>query len=164
MIPRTRLLLAALLAVLGTLPADARLGETLGDLKKRFGSPVSTAQARKDQVFWLFEGEDGQLMYSVTFNARGQSIAEGLKPLKQARFNKNVAMDFIDAELVAIRNSKSLRVVKPGEVYQFAGRAYSCDAREYVVVDEPNGTLVIWSQAGIPSVLVLAPEMMAQMN
>ncbi len=159
----TRLCLAALLAVCGAVAADARLGDTLSDLKKTFGSPVPMTQPRKDQAFWLFEGDDGQLMYSVTFNAQGRSIAEGLKPLKRARFNRDTALDFIDNELAAIRNSKTKRTLKPRDVYQFAGKRYICGDQEYVVIDEANGYLAIWSQAGVPSVLVLAPEMMAQM-
>ena len=164
MIPRSRLLLVLLLAVLGAVAADARLGETMGDLKKRFGSPVPATQARKDQAFWVFEGDDGQLMYSVTFNAKGQSIAEGLKPLKRARFNRTIALDFIDSESVVLGNSKTTRELKPGDVYGFGGKKYVCGEQEYVVVDEPRGVLIIWSQGGIPNVLVLAPEMMAQMN
>ena len=162
--PRARLLLVALLAVSSAATASARLGETLNDLKKRFGTPVPQMQPRKDQAFWLFEGDDGQLMYSVTFNAKGLSMAEGFKPLKRARFNRNVAMDFIDAQLAPVRNAKTTRTVKPGEVYHFAGKDYTCGEQEYVLVDEALGFLIIWSQAGIPSVLVLAPEMMAQMN
>ncbi len=166
MTPRVRflvaVLLAALLAALGAVPASARLGETLGDLKKRFGSPEPQMQPRKEQAYWLFEGDDGQLMYSVTFNAQGQSIAEGLKPLKRARFNRNVAMDFVDSQLAPIRDSKTTRVLKPGENYRFAGKILTCGEHEYVVVDEPLGVLIIWNQAGIPSVLVLSPEMLAQ--
>ncbi|MES1168604.1 MAG: hypothetical protein ABUL61_05495 [Oleiharenicola lentus] len=163
MAARSRLLLAALLTVWGAVAADARLGDTLADLKKTFGSPVPMTQSRKDQAFWLFEGEDGQLMYSVTFNPQGRSIAEGLKPLKRARFDRNTVLDFIDSELAAIRNSKTKRNLKASEVYQFAGKNYICGDQEYIVIDEPNGFLVIWSQAGVPNVLVLSPEMMAQM-
>ncbi len=160
---RARFLLVLLLAAFGAATASARLGETLGELKKRFGSPVEQMQPRKDQATWLFEGDDGQLMYTVTFNGKGRSIAEGFKPLKRARFDRDVAMDFIDSQRAPYRNSKTMRVVKPGEVYGFAGKTYSCGEKEFVVVDEPNGLLIIWSQAGIPSVMVLAPEMMAQM-
>jgi hypothetical protein len=164
MIPRPRFLLVVLLAALSAATASARLGEDLATLKKRFGTPTPQMQPRKDQAFWLFEGDDGQLMYTITFNAKGQSIAEGLKPLKRARFNRNIAMDFIDQERSIIRDSKTTRVLKPGDVYDFGGKKYVCGEQEYVVVDEPLGVLIIWSQAGIPSVLVLAPEMMAQMN
>jgi hypothetical protein len=163
MTSRLRLGLSLLLAAGGAAVAEARLGDSLGDLKKNFGSPVPQVQQRKDQAFWLFEGEDGQLMYSVTFNPQGRSIAEGLKPLKRARFDRNTALDFIESELAAIRNSKTKRTLKPREVYQFAGRSYICGDQEYIVIDEPNGHLAIWSQAGVPSVLVLSPEMMAQM-
>ena len=164
MYPRLRFLLVVLLSALGAITAPARLGENLNDLKKRFGAPEPQVQPRKDQAFWLFEGDDGQLMYSVTFNAQGRSMAEGFKPLKRARFNRNIAMDFIDAQLAPVRDSKTTLTVKPGVVYRFAGKNYTCGEQEYVVVDEPLGFLIIWSTAGIPSVLVLGPEMMAQVN
>ena len=160
---RLRTLVLVLLAAAAALPASARLGETLSDLKKRFGSPAPQERSSKEGVFWLFEGDDGQLMYSVTFNARGQSIAEGLKPLRRARFGRTIAMNFIDSQLAPIQDSKTTRVLQPGEKYQFAGRVYACGAKEYVVVDEPHGILIIWTQEGVPSVLVLAPEMMARM-
>ena len=162
--PRFRFLGLVLLAAGAATVSHARLGENLAELKKRFGTPAQQVQPRKDQEFWLFEGDDGQLMYTVTFNAKGQSIAEGLKPLKRARFNRDVAMNFIDSELVPIRSSKTLRTLQPGDVYHFAGQNLVCGDKEFIMIDEAHGTLVIWSQAGIPSVMVLAPEMMAQMN
>jgi hypothetical protein len=163
MTPRLRLVALVLLATAAALPASARLGDTLSDLKKRYGSPAPQERSVKDSAFWLFEGDDGQLMYTVTFNARGQSIAEGLKPLRRARFGRSVAMNFIDGELAPIADSKTTRVLKPGEQYHFAGRTFACGAKEYVVVDEPQGVLIIWTQEGVPSVLVLAPEMMAKL-
>lgn len=156
-----RLTLSLLLATLAaTVPASARLGDTLADLKKAFGAPERQRVPRKDKADWLFEGDDGQLHYSVTFNAEGKSIAEGLKPLKRARFNKDTAMNFIDDQLGANRSSKTMRVVKPGEAYAFAGQNFVCDKAEYVIVDETLGILVIWSQAGVPSVMIVSEEMM----
>src|SRR5258708_7089771 len=77
--PRS-LLVAALVLSAAATSAHARLGESLAKIKEHFGKPQP--QTQKDAVFWLFEGEDGQLVYTVTLNAKGVSIAEGLKPLK----------------------------------------------------------------------------------
>jgi len=157
---RLRLLLLLLLAASAAQPASALLGETLADLKKRFGPPEVQMESRKDNAYWLFEGDDGQLMYSVTFNAKGHSIAEGLKPLKRARFGKTRVMEFIDSELIPVRNSPTLKVPKTGEAYRFAGRDLVCADGEYIAVDEPNGILIVWNQKGMPAVLVISPEMM----
>jgi hypothetical protein len=143
-------------ALAGT--AQARLGETLADIKKRYDSPIS--QVRKDNATWLFdEGESGQLAYTVTFNAKGQSIAEGMKPVKRARFSKETALDFIEMQLAPNRDSKTQRIVKPGEKYRFAGQDFTCGRQEYVVLDEPRGFLLIWSQVVDPAVMVVSPEM-----
>jgi len=160
---RFRLLLILLLAATAAQPARALLGETLGDIKKRLGPPEMQMEKTKENAYWLFEGDDGQLMYSVTFNAQGKSIAEGLKPLKLARFNRTRVMEFIDSELILIRESPTKRVVKTGEKYQFAGKEFVCAETEYVVVDEAHDTLVLWTQSGVPSVLVLSAEMLHRM-
>jgi hypothetical protein len=157
---RIRFLLLLFLAALAALPARALLGETLGDLKKRFGPPEVQMEKRKDNAYWLFEGDDGQLMYSVTFNAQGRSMAEGLKPLKLARFNKARVMEFIESELVLVRDSPTLRRPKPGESYTFAGKALTCAETEYIAVDDKQGILVVWNKSGVPAVLVISPEMM----
>jgi hypothetical protein len=158
---RLRLLLLLLLAAAAAAPASALLGETLSDLKKRFGPPEVQMEVRKDNAYWLFEGDDGQLMYSVTFNAKGHSMAEGLKPLKRARFGKTRVMEFIDSELIPAQGSPTLRVMKTGETFHFAGQTMTCGASEYVAVDERLGILVVWNQTGVPSVLVLSPEMLS---
>jgi hypothetical protein len=138
--------------------AQARLGETLADIKKRYDSPLS--QVRKDAATWLFdEGDSGQLAYTVTFNAKGRSIAEGMKPVKRARFSKETALDFIEMQLAPYRESKTQRIVKQGEKYRFAGQDFTCGPQEYVVLDEPRGLLLIWSQVVDPSVMVVSPEM-----
>ena len=157
---RLRLLLLLLLAAAAAQPAAALLGETVADLKKRFGPPEVQMQPTKENAYWLFEGDDGQLMYSVTFNAKGRSIAEGLKPLKRARFNRTRVMEFIDSELIPVRDSPTLKVMKAGESFHFAGQTMTCGASEYVVVDDKNGILVVWNQSGVPNVLVLSPEML----
>ena len=154
----SRRLLVLLLAGWLALTAQARLGETLADIKKRYDSPIS--QVRKDNATWLFdEGDSGQLAYTVTFNAKGQSIAEGLKPVKRARFSKETALDFIEQQLAPYRDSKTQRIVKPGEKYRFAGQDFICGPQEYVVLDEPRGLLLIWSQVVDPAVMVVSPEM-----
>ena len=160
-----RRLLALLLAGWLAAPAPARLGETLDALKKRYDSPAT--QIRKDNAnaTWLFdEGDSGQLAYTVTFNAKGQSIAEGLKPVKRARFSKDTALDFIEQQLVNYRDSKTQRIVKRGEKFRFAGHDFTCGPQEYVVLDEPRGILIIWSQVVEPSVIVISPEMLQRGN
>jgi hypothetical protein len=154
---RRPLLLVLALAVLATVPATARLGETVADLKKRFGRPE--LESRKDNVFWLFEGDNGQLLYTVTLNAAGRSIAEGLKPHKRARFHDQDALVFIDAQLAPLEGSKTLHTLKPGEHYRFAGQEFVCAQDEQVTVDEPNGLLLIWNKSVNPAVMVVSPEM-----
>jgi hypothetical protein len=139
-------------------PAHARLGETVSDLKKRFGRPE--LESRGNNVFWLFEGDDGQLLYTVTLNAAGRSIAEGLKPHKRARFHETDAHVFISSQLEPWENSKTLRTLKPGERYHFAGQNFVCEPNESVMVDEPNGVLLVWNKSVNPSVMVIAPELL----
>lgn len=158
----SRLLLVLLLTVLLAAPAQARLGETLTELRKRYDKPVS--QTSKDNASWLFEVTDGPLLYSVTFDANGRSIAEGLKPVKRAVFSKKTAMGFIEGQLVPYRNSPTQRIVPHGEKYRFAGRDFTCARDEYVVLDEPRGLLLIWSQGVEPAVMVVGPEMFQQAN
>jgi hypothetical protein len=135
----------------------ARLGESLTKLKEHFGKPQP--QAQKDAVFWLFEGEDGQLVYTVTLNAKGVSIAEGLKPLKFARLTRENAENFIDGQLGPHRGSKTARTVNPGEKYVFAGKSFVCAEQEYVIVDDANGILIVWTKGGLPYVMAVSPEM-----
>ena len=160
---RIRLLLLVFLAAVSAQPASALLGETLPEIKKRLGPPAPQMEKSKESAYWLFEGDDGQLMYSVTFNDKGKSIAEGLKPLKRARFNRTRVMEFIDAELILVRDSPTKRVVKPGEAYKFAGKEFVCAETEYVVVDDQRDTLLMWTQSGVPTVLVLTAEMLHRM-
>jgi len=157
-----RLLFVLLLAGWLAAPAQARLGETLAEIKKRYSQPVP--QDRKDIANWLFEVEDGQLVYTVTFDAKGLSIAEGLKPVKRARFSKDVALDFIESQLAPYRDSKTMRVVAPGGKYMFAGKELTCAQNEYVVVDEPQAMLLIWIQTATPTVMVVRPEIFRRTN
>lgn len=147
------LLLTGLLAV----PAPARLGETLAELSRRYDKPIS--QTAKDNASWLFEVMDGALLYSVTFDANGRSIAEGLKPIKRAVFSRKTVMTFIEGQLVPYEDSPTKRIVPPGEKYQFAGKEFTCGQDEYIVVDDPRGLLLVWSQGREPAVMVISPEM-----
>jgi hypothetical protein len=159
--PFSRRLLCLLLATGLAAGAQARLGQTLADLKKRYDSPLP--QTSKNTATWVFEqGDSGQLMYSVTFNAQGRSIAEGLKPIKRARFSKETALEFIEIQMAPYHDSKTQRIVKAGEKYRFAGQAFTVGKDEYVILDEPQGVLLIWSQYVNPAVMVVSPEMFQQ--
>lgn len=154
---RLRLLSVLLLAALAFAPASARLGETLDQLKERYGRPEP--EARRGNFIWLFEGDDGALLYTVTFNAEGRSIAEGLKPYKRARFTDNNALDFIETQLAQWNGSPTMRTLKPGDKYRFAGQDFVCGKLEHVVVDEPKGILLIWTKKVDPAVIIVTPEM-----
>ena len=153
-----RLLVAALLLVVAATPAHARLGETLDKIKERFGKPQP--QTRKDAYVWTFEAtEGGLLIYTVTFDPKGRSVAEGIKPFKNAVFSAEVAQNFINYQLETNKDSKTLRIIKPGEKYRYGNKDFVCAEHEYVVVDELNGVLLVWNRDGIPSVIVVRPEM-----
>ena len=165
MTARPRRLLLLLSALWLTVPAPARLGETLAELKKRYDSPAPQMRRDTSNATWLFDEDDsGQLAYSVTFNAAGRSIAEGLKPVKRARFPKDTALDFIEQQLAPFHDSKTQRILKTGEKYRFAGRDFVCGKDEYVVLDEPRGLLLIWSQVVNPSVMIVSPEIFPRGN
>ena len=156
--PACHLVLAILLASLASVSAQARLGETPADLKKRFGRPEP--ESRANNVFWLFEGTYGHLLYTVTLNPAGRSIAEGLKPVKRARFTEDDALVFIESQLTPWEGSKTMLTLKVGDKYRFAGQDFVCGQYEHVVVDEPNGVLLIWNKATVdPAVMVVSPEM-----
>jgi len=155
-----RLLSIILPACLVLTTAHARLGETLAQLKARYRDPLPQAHRDPGSAVWLFEGDDGQLVYTVTFNAKGLSIAEGLKPLKRALFPRDTVQDFIDMQLEPYRGSKTTRTLKPGEQYTFAGKTMVCGEQESVVMDEPNGVLIVWNRSGLPSVIAIRPEML----
>jgi hypothetical protein len=150
------------LAVFALTSAHARLGDTLDQLKARYGKPEQQAQPRKDTAVWLFEVDDGQLIYNVTFDAKGHSIAEGLRPVKRAIFTKDIAQDFIQGQIALFRDSKTLRTCKPGEKYQFAGQVFTCGDGELAVVDDVNGVLIVWVQKGVPSVMAVTHVMVQQ--
>ena len=153
-----RLLLIALFAGLLASPASARLGETLDQLKARYGKPESGT--RKDVYVWLFETEDEkQLMLSVTFNAKGLSIAVGLKPGPYARFSQNSVQAFLDVQLAPYSKSKTLLHPKTGEAYAFAGRNFVCGEHEEVYVDDDHGILIVWNQEA-PTLMAVSAAML----
>ena len=149
-------------ASLSLVSARANLGETLQQLKAHMGKPELQQQPRKDLAVWLYEVDDGQLIYNVTFDAQGRSIAEGLRPLKRASFTKDTAMDFIQGQIAPFRNSKTLLTVKPGEKYQFAGQVFTCGEKELVIVDDTVGVMIVWTQKGVPSVMAVTAAMVKQ--
>ena len=148
-----QLLLLFFLTGLMLVPARARLGDTLDVLKKRYGTPAPQERRNPNSAVWFFEGEDGQLAYSVTLDAHGKSIAEGLKPVGYAIFSRNTVQNFIDGQIGPFRNSKTLRSVSPGEKYTFGGKIYTCEVKETVLVDDANDVLIVWSRSAVPTVI-----------
>jgi hypothetical protein len=153
-----RLLLVVILAGVVNPDAGARLGETHSQLSRRFGR--SQPETQKKTALWFFEVADGRLAYNVTFNAKGHSIAEGLKPVKQAVLTRSMAEDFIRAQLEPYAGSTTTRTLKAGEKYTFAGREFTCGPSEVVIVDDPNDILLIWNQADIRTIMVVRSEML----
>jgi hypothetical protein len=155
----------ALLAVLfatavAAPPAFARLGESSAELRRRFGRPES--QPSKDVLVWLIEEPAGALLYTVTLDERGFSIAEGLKPFRQAVLTEQSARNFVQEQLSVLSDMRTARVVKPGENYTFGGEKFVCGEHEQVVVDEANNLLVIWATRPTPSVMAATREMLAR--
>jgi hypothetical protein len=150
-------LLLALTAVTGF----ARVGEPLAKIRERFGK-APDPQSPKHMAVWFIESIDGALVYTVTLNAKGVSIAEGIKPLKRAILTTKIAQDFLQDQMVLLKDSKTTRVVPPGEKYEFAKQSFVVAENEYVVLDEPAGLLLIWSRAAIPSVMAVTRELLQQ--
>ena len=139
-------------------PAQARLGETLGQLKERFGKPA--AQPKRDVVVWTFETRGGPFSYAVTFNAKGESISETIRPLQMADFSTDTAQSFITLQLDPYKDSKTLHAVQPGERYNFGGKSFMCSDDQAVIIDEPNRILIVWTRRGSLSVAAVRPEAM----
>jgi hypothetical protein len=150
-----RHLIFAFLTSLTLIPVQARPGDTIDVLKKSFGTPAPQDKRDPRSAVWFFEGEDGQLVYTVTFDAHGKSIAEGLKPLKYAIFSRATVQNFIDGQIAPYRGSKTLRNVNPGEKYSFGGKIYPCGDQELVLVDDANNILIIWSRGATPLVMAV---------
>lgn len=154
-----RALLAVVLVCLLAPRGEARLGETLEKLKERYGKPQP--QLKKESATWFFDTDDEkQLVFTATFNDQGLVIAEGLKPVRYARLTRESVQAFIDLQVQPIAGSKTLRTVKRGEPYVFAGKNYVCGETETVVVDDANGILIVWNNSAEPFVLAVSPQML----
>jgi hypothetical protein len=154
----TRIAFALLLALTAA-TGFARVGDPLAKLKERFGK-APDPQSPKGMAVWFIESIDGALVYTVTLNAKGISIAEGIKPLKRAVLTAEIAQDFVNDQMVLLKDSKTARQVLPGEKYEFAKQSFVCAEKEFVMLDEPRGLLIIWSRADIPSVMAVTRELL----
>ncbi len=154
-----RSLLVAALVAAATSSGFARIGDPVAKFTERFGKGPERESPR-GMAIWFIESIDGPLVYTVTLNAKGVSIAEGIKPLKRAVLTDKIAQDFLDEQMTLLKDSKTARVVKPGEKYEFAKQAFVCAGGEYVVLDEAQGLLLVWVQTGIPSVMALTREVL----
>jgi len=157
-ISRTCLLGCLLAALAAAVPAQARIGEKAAELRARFGKPE--AQPQKNVLVWLIEEPAGALLYTVTFDEKDVSIAEGMKPFRQARMLEQTVRAFIAEQLSALPDNHQAREPKAGDTYTFAGEKMTCGANEKVVVDDEHGLLVVWTTAPLPSVLAVSREML----
>ncbi len=155
-----RSLLCVLLVCSLWVPAQAVLGEKQADLRKRYGKPEPQSKGNKNAATWFLEGEDGQLLYTVTFDAKGRSIGEGMKPVRYAKFTRETVQTFIQMQLAPYRDSKTVLSVKPGEKYCFGGKEYTVGPEEIVVVDDANDLLIVWTQGAAASVMAVSRVMM----
>ena len=147
-----------LLAGLALATAHARVGEPIAQIKARFGKP--DPQSPKNMVVWFIETNNGALVYTVNYNAKGMSIGEGLKPLKKAQLTTASAKDFLQDQMFLIKDSPTARVVKPGEKYDFAGQSFVCAEDDFVLMDETKDLLIIWSRGGVGQVMAVCREML----
>lgn len=137
--------------------ASARIGEKEAELRQRLGKPE--AQPQKNVLVWLVEEPAGALLYTVTFDEKGLSMAEGLKPFRQAKMTEQTARAFIVEQLGALPANHRARELKSGDAYVFAGEKLTCGPNERVVVDDDHGLLVVWNLAPAPSVLAVTRDM-----
>lgn len=150
------LLLLALFVVTMVPTVEARLGEKLSDLRQRFGKPQG--QPAKDMQVWLIEEAAGPLLYTVTFGADGRSVAEGLKPYRQARLTEQSARAFIADQFTVLADPTKVRVIKAGEAYTFAGQAFTCGEGEQAFLDEQGGVLIVWTQRDPMAVMAVTAD------
>ena len=155
----SRLLITSLLLAVATTSGFARIGDSVAKFTERFGKGPER-ESPKGMAVWFIESIDGPLVYTVTLNAKGVSIAEGIKPLKRAILTNKIAQDFMDEQMSLLKDSKTARVVKPGEKYEFARQSFVCAEGEYVVLDEPRDLLLVWVRDGIPSVMAITKEIL----
>ena len=153
------LLAAALVVMAAASPGFARIGDPVAKFTERFGKGPERESPRGMAV-WFIESIDGPLVYTVNLNAKGVSIGEGIKPLKRAILTAKIAQDFLDEQLTLLKDSKTARVVKVGEKYEFAKQTFVCAEGEYVVLDEAQGLLIVWVRNGIPSVMAVTRELL----
>lgn len=145
-------------------PVRAALGETLGDLQKRFGRPDPQLNARtaKNVAHWSIETmQSERLVYTVTFNARGRSIAEGLKPVRRAVLTDELAERFVQSQLAIHRSAATPRQPQPGEKFTFAKQEFTCAANERIWVDEAGDFMIVWVRGPKGHVLAVRAEMLA---
>ena len=154
-----RRLVLAFLFLSASATGFARLGETLAQLKEHFGTPPDP-KSPKGMLVWFVESIDGPLVYTVTLNAKGVSIAEGMKPVRRGILTQKIVQDFLEDQMTLTKDSKTARVVPPGGKYEFAKQAYTCADNEWVLVDDTKGILLIWSRAGTQSLMAVTHEMM----
>jgi hypothetical protein len=109
-------------------------------------------------VIWLIEERGGPLMYTITVNEKGVSIAEGLKPIKQSPLPDELAQSFMKEQLSAFPDSTTVRTPKSGESYSIGGQSFVCTESEFVALDEPNGLLVVWARTNPKSVMAVTKE------
>jgi hypothetical protein len=152
----TRALFILLLAALAPVPALARVGEPVSEIRKRYGKPQGHPDGRT--MFWMFENDFGAMHYTVTANDKGLSMAEGLKPYRRTRFTTQDAETFIGMQFAG-HPEANRRTIPPGQAYRFGGQDFVCGAEEHVVVDETAGILLIWTKSDPASVLAVSPEM-----
>lgn len=151
--------------LLSAVASRAALGEAQAEIQKRFGRPDPWLQqgSQKNVVIWAIETPQSErLIYTVTFNAKGHSIAEGLKPVRRAVLTDALAQQFVDNQLAVHPDADAPRTPKPGEKYTFAGQEFVCAANEAVWVDEAHDFLVVWVKdpKGKGHVLAVRAEML----
>jgi len=153
-----------LAAALATNPARAALGEMLGDLQKRFGrpDPQLNQHAAKNVAHWSIETmQSERLVYTVTFNPKGRSIAEGLKPVRRAVLTDEFAEQFVQSQLAVHGNTAAMRQPKSGEKFTFAKQEFTCGANEVIWVDEASDFMIVWVRDPKGHVLAVRAEMLA---
>lgn len=158
---RSILFLFAMSALL-PVPARAILGESLDSLQKRFGKQDQQIRPQKNVAMWSLESDDSErLVYTVTFDAKGHSMAEGLKPVKAIPLPRDAAEAFVASQLAPYHGAASTRAVKPGEKYTFAKQEFTCAANEKVFVDEVNDFMIVWVQGKPGMVMAVRAAMVA---
>jgi hypothetical protein len=158
------IVLTCLLLAVGP-AARAALGESESEIHRRFGRPDPLLQQgqQKNVTLWSIETPQSErLVYTVTFNAKGRSMGEGLKPVRRAVLTSDYAQGFVDSQLAMHPQAtpETTRQPKPGEKYTFAGQEFACGADEKVWVDTTHDFLIVWLQGPKGHVLAVRAEML----